>query len=380
VSDELRRLLSYCTGERPWLEDLIARLVRCESPSTDKAAVDRLGDLVSTELSALGARLERLSRPDVGNLVRAEIGDGPAQLLLLGHLDTVWPVGQLDVMPLRAEAGRLYGPGVFDMKAGIALAILALRAVRQLGFDLPRRTVLLLTSDEEIGSGSSRAQIEAEADRSAAVLVLEPALAGGGAKTSRKGVGEYRVEAHGVAAHAGIEPERGASAITEIAHQVLALAGLQDLERGITVTVGRIEGGTRTNVVPARAAVDVDVRVPTSADAEEIGRRIEGLAPSLAGVSLSITGSINRPPLERSAGVVRLYTIARAIASELGRELGEGGSGGGSDGNFTAARGVPTLDGLGAIGGGAHAADEHVDLEPLPWRAALVAGLLLRAP
>jgi glutamate carboxypeptidase len=379
VSDELRRLLRCCTDERPWLERLIERLVRCESPSTDKAAVDRLGEVVCGELSSLGARVDRLPRPDVGDHVRAEMGEGSSQILLLGHLDTVWPVGQLDVMPVRVEAGRLYGPGVFDMKAGIALALLALKAVRQLGLDLPRRTVLLLTSDEEIGSGASRAQIEAEAERSAAVLVLEPALPGGGAKTSRKGVGEYRIEAHGVAAHAGIEPERGASAIVEIAHQVLALAGLQDLVRGVTITVGRIEGGTRTNVVPEFAAVDVDVRVPTGTDAEEVARRIERLAPRSAGVSLAIAGGMNRPPLERTAGVVRLYTAARAIASELGRELGEGGSGGGSDGNFTAACGVPTLDGLGAIGGGAHAADEHVDLEPLPWRAALVAGLLLRA-
>jgi glutamate carboxypeptidase len=374
------RLLRYCTDERPWLEHLIERLVRCESPSTDKAAVDRLADLVSIELAGIGARVERLPQPEVGDHIRAEVGDGPAQVLLLGHLDTVWPVGQLDRMPVRTEARRLYGPGVFDMKAGIALGILALKAIDRLGLRMTRRTVLFLTSDEEIGSGASRARIEAEADRSSAVLVLEPALPGGGVKTSRKGVGEYRIEARGVAAHAGIEPERGVSAITEIAHQVLALARLQDVSRGVTITVGRVDGGTRTNVVPAHAAIDVDVRVPTREDADVIADGIGRLVPRLAGASLCIQGGMNRPPLERTAGVVRLYTAAKAIAAELGRDLGEGGSGGGSDGNFTGARGVPTLDGLGAIGGGAHAADEHVDLEPLPWRAALVAGLILRAP
>ena len=380
MTGDADRLLRYCSDQRPWLERLVERLVRCESPSTDKAAVDRLADLVGGELAAFGARVERLPQPRVGDQLRAEVGEGPTQVLLLGHLDTVWPSGQLDSMPLRRDAGRLYGPGVFDMKAGIALGMLALRALGQPGLQGNRRAVLLLTSDEEIGSAASRARIETEADRSSAVLVLEPALPGGGVKTSRKGVGEYRVEARGVAAHAGIEPERGVSAITEIAHQVLALEQLQDVARGVTVTVGRIEGGTRTNVVPPHAAIDVDVRVPTREDADLVAEGVGRLVPKLAGASLSVTGGMNRPPLERSAGVVRLYTTAREIAAELGQELAEGGSGGGSDGNFTGARGVPTLDGLGAIGGGAHAADEHVELEPLPWRAALVAGLILRAP
>ena len=380
MTGDVDRLLRYCTDQRPWLERLVERLVRCESPSTDKAAVDRLADLVGGELAALGARVERLPQLRVGDQLRAEVGEGPTQVLLLGHLDTVWPSGQLDSMPLHRDAGRLYGPGVFDMKAGIALGMLALRALGQPGLQGNRRAVLLLTSDEEIGSAASRARIETEADRSRGVLVLEPALPGGGVKTSRKGVGEYRVEARGVAAHAGIEPERGVSAITEIAHQVLALEQLQDATRGVTITVGRIEGGTRTNVVPPHAAIDVDVRVPTREDADLVAEGVGRLVPKLAGASLSVTGGMNRPPLERSAGVVRLYTTAREIAAELGQELAEGGSGGGSDGNFTGARGVPTLDGLGAIGGGAHAADEHVELEPLPWRAALVAGLILRAP
>jgi glutamate carboxypeptidase len=377
--NEPKRLLEHCERLRPWLEDLVTRLVREESPTSDPDAVNRVGQLVISELSALEMRVQRVAQPSAGHHIQADRGDATAQVLLLGHLDTVWPVGELSRMPLRAAAGRLYGPGVFDMKAGLAIGICAIRALIETRLLPPHRIALLFTSDEETGSATSRSLIEAEADRSAAVLVLEPALPGGGVKTSRKGVGEYRLEARGVAAHAGIEPERGASAVLELAHQTVALAGLQDLARGITVTVGRLEGGTRSNVVPAHAAAHVDVRVTTAADAREIDRRIRDLQPAVAGVSLSITGGMNRPPMERTSGVGRLYELARTLAGELGHVLGEGGTGGASDGNFTAGRGVPTLDGLGAIGGGAHAADEHVELEPLPMRAALVAGLLLRA-
>ena len=374
----LRPVLDYCEAERGWLLDLIERLVRLESPSTDKGAVDRLGDVVASELKALGLRVERLPQAAAGDHLRAELGEGERQVLLLGHLDTVWPVGEIARMPIRLEDGRLHGPGVFDMKAGIALAMLAVRAIRALDLPTRHRIVLLLTTDEEVGSTTSRRHIEAQADRSAAVFVLEPALPGGGVKTSRKGVGEFRLEASGIAAHAGIEPERGASAIVELAHQVLRLATLQDLARGVTVTVGRISGGTRGNVVPARATAEVDVRAPTLAAAAAVCQAIEGLQPVVPGVSLRITGGMNRPPLERTDGVARLFELARAIAAELGHELHEGGTGGGSDGNFTAARGVPTLDGLGPVGDGAHAAGEHVLVEALAWRAALIAGLVLR--
>jgi glutamate carboxypeptidase len=310
--------------------------------------------------------------------VRGEIGDGDAQVLILGHFDTVWPVGQLGRMPLRHDEGRLYGPGVYDMKSGLALAWLAVRALGETGARLPFRIVMLATSDEETGSVSSRALIEEEADRSRVVLVMEPSLPGGGVKTARKGVGEYRVETHGIAAHAGIEPHKGASAIVELARCVLALGELQDLERGVTVNVGRIEGGTRSNVVPAFASAEVDVRIPTAADAERVDRAMRGLASATPGVTVRVTGGMNRPPLERTPGVVDLYERARGIARALGGDLAEGGTGGGSDGNFTAARGVPTLDGLGPPGAGAHALDEHVLVEPLPGRAALLAGLLLR--
>jgi glutamate carboxypeptidase len=371
-------LLAACRRHETWLLGVIEDLVRLESPSDDRAALDRCGAWIVSRMSELGWRAVRITAQGAGDHVRAEIGEGDAQVLLLGHFDTVWPVGQLRQMPPRREAGRLHGPGVYDMKAGLALAWLAVRALAETGARLPFRLVMLVTSDEETGSASSRALVEQDADRSRAVLVLEPSLAGGGVKTARKGVGEYRVEAHGIAAHAGIEPEKGSSAILELARSVLALRDLQDLERGVTVNVGRIEGGTRSNVVPAFASAEVDVRIPTATDARRIDRAMRSLISMTPGVTLRVTGGINRPPLERTPGVVDLYERARGIARALGEDLAEGATGGGSDGNFTAARGVPTLDGLGASGGGAHALDEHVLVEPLASRAALIAGLLLR--
>jgi len=264
------------------------------------------------------------------------------------------------------------------MKGGIGVGTLAVRAIAAVGLPLRHRVVWLLTSDEEVGSQSSRALIEEEARRSVAVLVLEPSLPGGGVKTARKGVGEFTIEAHGLSAHAGIEPEKGVNAIVELAHHVLALQALQDPSRGLTITAGRIEGGTRTNVVPAYGRVELDVRVSTMEDAGAIERALHALTPHVPGARLCVSGGINRPPLERSAHVVRLYENARSVATALGRDLGEGATGGGSDGNFTAALGVPTLDGLGPLGGGAHAIDEHVELDHLAWRAALIGGLLIR--
>jgi len=371
-------LLAACRRHEAWLVGTIEDLVRLESPSDDKAALDRCGAWIASRMSELGWRAACLAERRAGDHVRAEIGEGDGHVLLLGHYDTVWPVGQLRHMPLRHEAGRLCGPGVYDMKAGLALAWLAVRVLGDCGTRLPFRIVMLVTSDEETGSASSRDLIEREADGSRAVLVLEPSLPGGGVKTARKGVGEYRLEAHGVAAHAGIEPHRGASAILELARCVLALRELQDPERGVTVNVGRIEGGTRSNVVPAFASAEVDVRIPTAADAGRVDGAMRALVSATPGVTLNVTGGINRPPLERSPGVVDLYERARDVARALGGDLTEGGTGGGSDGNFTAARGVPTLDGLGPSGAGAHALDEHVLVEPLAARAALIAGLLLR--
>ncbi len=372
----MRDLLAFCESERPWLLETIEGLVRLESPSTDKAAVDRCGDDLVRRLEALGARVDRLSRDEAGDLVRAEVGHGPTQVLLLGHFDTVWPVGQLDRMPIRLEDGRLFGPGVFDMKGGIAIGMLAIRALARFGLATERRIVMLLTTDEEIGSRVSRTTIEEEAGRSLAVLVLEPALPGGTLKTSRKGCGEFELRVRGMAAHAGVDPGKGASAIYELARLVLTVGALQDLDRGVSVNVGTIAGGTRPNVVAEEARARVDVRAPAMPDAHRLEAALRSLTTETPRTSLVVEGGFGRPPMERGAGVARLFEQARRIAADLGRDLNEGGTGGGSDGNFTAALGVPTLDGLGAVGDGAHAIHEHVEVDQLVWRAALVAGLI----
>jgi glutamate carboxypeptidase len=290
----------------------------------------------------------------------------------------VWPIGQLARMPLREEAGRLHGPGVLDMKAGLALGVLATRALFDLAPPEGVRVTMVWTTDEETGSDTSRALIEAEARVSEAVLVLEPALASGALKTARKGIAQYELTVHGVSAHAGVDPRKGVNAIRELALQVLALDAIRDLDRGISVNVGVVSGGTRSNVVPDFATASVDVRAKTLADAAALDATMRGLQPQTQGASVEITGGFNRPPMERSAGVIRLFEIARACAAEIDITLQEGATGGGSDGNFTAALGVPTLDGLGAVGDGAHALHEHVDLALLPGRAAIIAGLLYR--
>ena len=264
------------------------------------------------------------------------------------------------------------------MKAGIAIGMLAATTAAELGWRRRRRVVMLLTADEERGSGASRALVEAEARRSQAVLVLEPSLPGGALKTQRKGAGEFELIVGGIAAHAGLEPEKGASAISELAAQIAVLDRLADPVRGVTVNVGVVEGGTRPNVVAERARGVVDVRVRTAADAQRIHDVIHALQPTSRGTVVTVRGGFSRPPLERTAAVARLYELARDVARGLGRELGEGAAGGGSDGNFTAALGVPTLDGVGPVGDGAHALHEHVAVDELPWRAALVAGLLRR--
>lgn len=374
----MRDLLAFCESEHAWAIETTRALVELESPSTDKAAADACGRELETRLTALGGRVQRLPRETAGDHVLAEFGCGDRQVLLLGHYDTVWPVGELARQPWREEDGRLFGPGVYDMKAGLALAMLAVRALQQSPDGLPGRVTFLVTSDEETGSETSRSIIEDEARRSAAVLVLEPSLPAGALKTSRKGCGQYTVGVQGIAAHAGVEPEKGASAVHELARLVSLVASWQDAARGLTINVGTLTGGTRPNVVAESAQAEVDVRVATLGDAERIDALMRALRPADARVSLEITGGFDRPPLERTEGVATLFGQAKAVAAELGRALGEGGTGGGSDGNLTAAAGVPTLDGLGAVGGGAHAVGEYVDASELPWRAALVAGLLRR--
>ena len=372
----IKDLRDFCRAERDWLIETAEALVRLESPTTDKAAVDRCGRELASRLEAIGGRVTRLTRPDRGDHLLAEFGCGASQVLLLGHFDTVWPVGQLARMPLTVSNGRLHGPGVFDMKAGIAAGMLATRALLETGAALTRRIVMLWTTDEEVGSDTSRQAIEDEARRSDAVLVLEPSLPGGGLKTSRKGCGLYEVVVRGIAAHSGISPEEGASAVHELAHQILRIQALQDLSRGVSVNVTTISGGTRRNVIPEEAHALVDIRVPTLADASRIEAAFRSLTPVDARTAIEVVGGLDRPPLERSGHVARLYEQARQVARELGYDLAEGGTGGGSDGNFTAALGVPTLDGLGAIGDGAHALHEHVEVAALPDRAALIAGLI----
>lgn len=369
--------LSFAESQRHWLLDAVKALVTLESPSTDKDAVDRCGSELALRLSALGSRVDRVPQTERGDHVRAEFDGHGNPILLLGHFDTVWSVGQLGRMPFHSTDGRLYGPGIFDMKAGIAVAMLAVRTLHAtVNSDAIPRVVMLWTSDEEVGSGTSRSIVEAEAKRSRAVLVLEPCLPGGAAKTSRKGCGDFVLRVHGISAHAGIDPGKGANAVHELAHQIVAIQSLQDMERGVTINVNVISGGTRTNVIPEQAHAAIDVRAPTAADAQRVADALTRLAPRLPGTRLELSGGFGRPPLERTAEVIRLYQKAKAVAAQLGQELAEGGTGGGSDGNFTAALGVPTLDGLGPRGDGAHALHEHVVISDLPWRAAFLAALL----
>ena len=369
-------LLAAAESHRDWALTVIEDLVRLESPSTDRAALDRVGAEIARLFVELGARAVTLAQERSGDHLRIEIGRGEEQVLVIGHFDTVWPIGQIDTMPVRREDGRLYGPGSYDMKAGIATTLLAARILIETDRLPSHRIVMIWTSDEEVGSDTSRAILEAEARRSRAVFVLEPALAGGGVKTARKGVADFRIEATGISAHAGVEPDKGASAIHELAWQAVQLLALNDPPRGLTVNVGCIVGGTRPNVVAAEASMDVDVRIPTEADAVRVTTAITTLVPRDPRVRLRVSGGVNRPPMERTAGVAALYERAARISRQLGRELPEGATGGGSDGNFTAALGIPTLDGLGPDGAGAHALHEHVLIDSVPFRAALLAGLL----
>ena len=371
-------LEQFCQAHEAWLHEVIDALVSIESPTDDKAAVDRCGAEFRARAAAAGLRVRIEPRPDAGDHTVAEIGEGGPRVLLVGHVDTVWPHGQIARMPLERRDGKLWGPGTLDMKVGVAMGLLATRAVFETLRPAAGRVALLVTSDEETGSDTSRALIEAEALASDAVLVLEPALAGGPLKTSRKGIGQYHLAVTGVSAHAGVDPRKGVSAIRELARQILALEALHDLDRGVSVNVGVVSGGTRPNVVAEEAHAVVDVRAPSLDDAARVDAAVRALRPILPGARLAITGGFERPPMERSAGVAALYAHAQAAAASLGQTVQEGGTGGGSDGNFTAALGVPTLDGLGGVGDGAHALHEHVELAPLLPRTALLAALIAR--
>ena len=369
-------LLAYCESRRDWVLETTLSLARLESPTGDKEAVDACGRELQQRMEAIGGTVTRFSQAVAGDHLRAEFGSGEGQVLLLGHFDTVWPVGQLARMPLEFRDGRLYGPGVFDMKAGVALGLLAAAAVLEAS-PPPGRIVMLWTSDEERRSRTSRALIEEEARRSLAAFVLEPGLAAGGVKTARKGCAEFHVAVHGVAAHAGVEPDKGASAVHELAAQVVDLQRVRELGPDVSLNVGSMTGGTLPNVVAEEAHAVVDVRVTAAADMDRVLDFVRNRTPTVPGTRIEVTGGFDRPPLERTAAVARLYERARDIAAGLGRDLTEGATGGGSDGNFTAAVGTPTLDGLGAVGSGPHALHEHVEVDSLPWRAALVAGLVV---
>ena len=358
---------------------LIRELVALESPSGDVDALTRCARVLAEACADAGAVTE-FRAPDGAGAAHllARWDGGPARVLLLGHFDTVWPVGQLARQPLVERDGRLFGPGVYDMKAGLVIALTAVGLARGHESAACPSVTFLATADEETGSATSRSLIEALACEHDAVLVFEPAIPGGAVKTGRKGVGEFTVTAQGVSSHAGADPGAGASAIHELARQVLAMQALSDPARGLTVNVGTIQGGTRSNVVAETAQAAVDVRVTRLDDAARIEQALRALQPHDSRVRLEIAGAVNRPPMERTAGVAKLFALARDVAASANWTLSEGATGGASDGNFTAALGVPTLDGLGATGDGAHALHEHVEIKELPRRAALVAGLLIR--
>jgi glutamate carboxypeptidase len=346
----------------------LERLVVSESPSPDKARCDACADEIADLFQhRLGVAAIRHRRPDAGDHLEIRIGEGTEPIVLLCHHDTVWPEGTLERLPFRVDGDRVTGPGSYDMKAGIVEAAFALEHAQA-----KRPVVVLSTSDEEIGSASSRALIEDTARHAVAVLVLEPAASGGAIKTARKGIADFILEVDGRAAHAGTEPEQGISAIEELAHQVLALKVLADPARGTTINVGVVQGGTRPNVVAAGARAEIDVRFTRAAEADRVVAAIQGLRPQVEGARLRIRGGVDRPPMERGPGVIRLGQLARALAADVGFPLTEASVGGASDGNFTAAMGVPTLDGLGPDGGGAHADSEHLLVESWLLRTQLL--------
>jgi glutamate carboxypeptidase len=378
---EMTKRLRHFEERRDEMVQTIRQLVETESPSDNKGAVDRFGALLAGRFEGLGGHAKFHRVQNFGDHLQVDfVGAGNRKpVLLLGHLDTVYPMGTLANMPCRVADGRLSGPGAFDMKSGIALMLHAIEALRAWHEDiLPRPVTVLLVSDEEVGSETSRRITENLAKNSAAVLVLEPSHGAKGAvKTARKGIGEYVLKVTGKAAHSGLDFEKGQSAILELARQIVAIQKLIDLKRGLTLNVGTIQGGTRVNVVPAEASAVLDVRVARKQDAAGIDRKLRSLKSFNRKCKLAISGEMNRPPMERTPGVAALYKKAFDIAKQLGWKLEEAAVGGGSDGNFTAALGVPTLDGLGGVGEGAHATHESILISELPKRAALLAELIV---
>jgi len=375
-----RDFLQLLKPRLPQMLATLRRFVTAESPSLEKVAADHCCGLIAEAWIKHGARVERIAQKHRGDLLRIthspDKSRSSGQLLVLGHYDTVYSTGTLARMPFRVAGGKAFGPGTFDMKAGIVQALFALQTLRQWKISLRKRVVFLWTSDEEIGSEASRKFFEAEARRSDAVFVLEPSFGPRGLlKTARKGVGEAELMVHGRASHAGLAPNEGINAIHELARQLARIEEWNDLRHGVTISAGLIEGGTRTNVIPERARAVLDLRALRVSDMRSLERRLHSLRPFDRGARLKITGGFDRPPLERKMSAT-LFARAKSLANQMNLSLGECTAGGGSDGNFTAALGIPTLDGLGAVGGGAHSRREHIVINTMPQRAALLAALL----
>jgi len=374
-------LRDYFAGRKQAIVTFTRALVEAESPSGDVAGSKQVVSLLATAAQAVDSvtKIERVESENYGEHLRLRTAGDSArdgQILILGHTDTVHPRGSLRQRPWRVEANRAYGPGVFDMKANCALAVEVIRACGEIGAQPQRPVVLLLTCDEETGSLTGRQLVEAEARKAHAVLVLEPPASGGRAKTGRKGTGMFSIEACGRAAHAGLEPEKGASAILELSRQTDRLHALNGKGNGISVNVGVFHGGTLSNVVAEQARAEIDVRFTSEEEAAFLENEIRNLRPIDDRVQLVVKGGINRPPLQRNGKVLELYTRAKAIAADLDFELGETQVGGASDGNFAAAAGATVLDGLGIDGDGAHAVHEHIIIDDIPRRGALLTALL----
>jgi glutamate carboxypeptidase len=374
-----RECLHYFDFQLDQIVHTLRALIEVESPSDNKPAADRLGALLAEKFQVLGGKPKLHRTEKYADHLQVDFPGSKKTkpILLLGHFDTVYPLGTLAAMPCKIADGRLYGPGVFDMKSGIALMLHAIEELQIRHGELPRPVTVFLVSDEEVGSHSSRPITESLARKSAAVFVLEPAAGLRGAvKTARKGVGEYKLTVRGIAAHAGLDPSKGHSAIFELARQIAVIGKLNDLQNGISVNPGVIQGGTRSNVIAAEASAVIDVRIKKAKQAAGLDRKLRSLKPFDRHCKLEIEGGINRLPMERTAGVAALYKKARQLAQHINWNLEEAAVGGGSDGNFTAGIGIPTLDGMGGVGDGAHAVHEYVTISELPRRALLLAGMI----
>jgi glutamate carboxypeptidase len=375
----MSKILNYLREQHFSITETLLKLTKAESPSHTKALVDQCGNVLRAEFEQLiGSSIEVIEKAEIGNQYKFTYGteEEQEQVLVIGHMDTVWDQGAL---PIRQEGNILYGPGVFDMKGGLTITLWALKALKETGADLKRNVTFLVTTDEEIGSEYSREIIMEEAKKSSVVFVPESSIGPDGAvKTERKGAGQFLLEIEGISAHAGINAWDGASAIEELTHQILDLKKLANREEGISVNVGVIKGGTRCNVIAKEATAEIDVRITKRSQAEPLTERLFNRPTFVNGTKTKVTGKIERFPLERTDAVIQLYEDLKQIAASHGYDLREGSSGGASDGNFTAGLGIPTIDGLGPVGEGAHSENEQVDLANLPYRAALLAEIIYK--